>query len=291
MKKSFNTRLYSMYILALLPLIIFGFYKNGIELYKKDYVDIIMMFKPILILLMSVTGAFLGSVLREYRVTKTLNWKLVNKTKGNVIEALLVACILPLKSSPLIVFGIVFLVNLFLNKLKINKIALLYLVVEGINVLLKLNVFANPYEASTVLNYDGLDLFWGLGNGGIFSTSIILILLGFLFLSFNKLYKKEMVVASLIVFFILGIVPFMIKGNYNDICPLIFGYNILFVLVFILPNLYSSSYTMKGQVLSGILVGVLSYALYFVTPYTSAVIAVLIVSLISGIIDRIFVIK
>lgn len=167
----------------------------------------------------------------------------------------------------------------------------MYIIIEGINVLLKLNVFANVYELNTVLNYDGLDLLWGLGSGGIFSTSILFVLIGFIFLCFNKLYKKEMVISSLVIFLILGVVPFMFKGDYNSIFPYIFGYNILFVLVFILPNLYSSSYTVKGQVLSGFLAGILTYALSFLTPYTAAILAVLIVSIISGIIDRIFIVK
>ncbi len=291
MKKGLSNRLYLMYIIALCPLVIYGLFKNGILLYKKDLVNFIMMFKPILILLMSVSGAFIGGFLREYKRQGKISFKMINRTKTNVIEAILVACILPIKSSPLVVFGISFLVSLFLSKVKFNRIALMYLFIEGINVLFKLNVFENVYEASTVLNYDALDLFWGLGVGGINSTSILFILLGLVFLCFNKLYKKEIVFSSIISFLILGIVPFMIREEYLNICPFIFGFNILFILVFILPNLYSSSYTLKGQIASGISVGILTYLLSFVTPYTACILAVLIVSVLSGIIDRIFVIK
>lgn len=291
MKKSLNTRLYLMYIIALFPLIIFGLFKNGILLYNKNLVNFITMLKPLLILLMSISGAFVGSILREYKKTRKFNLKMINKTKTNVIEALLVACILPLKSSPLVVFGVTFLMSLFLNKLKFNRIAFMYIVIESINVLFKLNVFENIYESSTILNYDGLDLFFGMGVGGIFSSSILLIAIGLIFLCFNKLYKREIVFSSLLVFLILGIIPLMINGDYNSICPYIFGYNILFILVFILPNLYSSSYTLKGQIASGILVGILTYTLSFITPYTACILAVLIVSVLSGVIDRLFVIK
>lgn len=280
-----------MYIIALFPLIIFGLFKNGILLYNKNLVNFITMLKPLLILLMSISGAFVGSILREYKKTRKFNLKMINKTKTNVIEALLVACILPLKSSPLVVFGVTFLMSLFLNKLKFNRIAFMYIVIESINVLFKLNVFENIYESSTILNYDGLDLFFGMGVGGIFSSSILLIAIGLIFLCFNKLYKREIVFSSLLVFLILGIIPLMINGDYNSICPYIFGYNILFILVFILPNLYSSSYTLKGQIASGILVGILTYTLSFITPYTACILAVLIVSVLSGVIDRLFVIK
>lgn len=291
MKKGLSNRLYLMYIIALCPLVIYGLFKNGILLYKKDLINFIMMFKPILILLMSVSGAFIGGFLREYKRQGKISFKMINRTKTNVIEAILVACILPIKSSPIVVFGISFLVSLVLSKVKFNRIALMYLIIEGINVLFKLNVFENVYEASTVLNYDALDLFWGLGVGGINSTSILFILLGLVFLCFNKLYKKEIVFSAIISFLILGIVPFMVREEYLSICPFIFGFNILFILVFILPNLYSSSYTLKGQIVSGISVGILTYLLSFVTPFTACILAVLIVSILSGIIDRIFVIK
>ena len=38
-----------IYLLSLLPLILFGFYKNGISLFIKDYVNILGMLKPLLL--------------------------------------------------------------------------------------------------------------------------------------------------------------------------------------------------------------------------------------------------
>lgn len=279
-----------MYAIALVPLIFFGLYKNGIDLYKKGYVDLLTSIKPLVILLMAIIGALCGAILREKKKVK-LDAVLLNKCKGDVVEAMLVASILPLASSPLIVLLVTFLFSLLFKTLTINRIAIMYIVIEGLNVILGLNTFLNIYELNNVLNYDGLDLFWGLGCGGIFSTSILFIILGLIFLSFNKLYKKEMVYSALFSFLILGVVPYMVMGKYEEIFPLIFGYNILFVLVFIAPNLYSSSYTTKGQILSGILIGIITYLLWKVTPYTAAILAVLIVSVINKIIDRIFVIK
>jgi len=290
-KKNLTSRLYLMYLIALIPLILFGFYKNGISLYRKDLVDFLEAFKPLIILMMGITGSLLGGIIREYKNAKIVSRELLNKCKGNIVEGVLLVCILPLKSSPLIIFFTTFLFSLLLNKLKLNRIALMYLLVEGVNVLLDLNSFSNAYLESTLVKYDGIDLFWGLGEGGTFSTNILFMLIGLLFLSFNKLYKKEMVISGLMTFLLLGIVPYMINGNYDKIFPYIFGYNIIFILVFVGPNLYSSSYTIKGQVLSGILVGLLTYILSFYTPYTAAILAILFVSFTKGIIDRIFVIK
>lgn len=280
-----------MYFIALVPLILFGLYKNGIELYVKGLVSFIEMFKPLIILFMSLAGALVGCLFRERSSIKNNDFHIFDKFKGNIVEAILLSSILPLKTSPIIVFVISLLFSAFGTKMKVNKVALMFLLVTIFNIICGINTFDNVYETSTVLNYNGLDLFFGLGTGGIFSTSIILILIGLLFLSFNKLYKKEMVLSSIITFVLLGIVSYMIMGKYTEIFPLIFGYNILFTFVFIEPNLYSSSYTVKGQVLSGVLIGIFTYILSYIAPYMAASIAVLIASLLKNILDRIFVIK
>ncbi len=291
MKKNFISRLNALYIFILIPLILFGFYKNGISLYLKGLIDALEMLKPLIILAMGMSGALLGFILKERKKGLKLDAELIIKSKKYIIEAILVVSILPLKSSPLIVFIVTLLFSLFLSNLKINRIALEYIVIESSNVLFGLNTFKNAYDATTLLNYDGVDLFFGLGRGGIFATSIILIAIGLVFLSFNKVYKKDLVYASLVTFLVLGIVPNMIMGEYNEILPFIFGYNVLFSLVLIAPNISSSSYTTKGQILSGVLIGIITYALSFWTPYTAVIIAIILVSLFKDVLDRIFVVK
>lgn len=280
-----------MYLIALFPLIVFGLYKNGVSLYFKNVGEFGDVIKPFLLLAMGLIGALIGGAIREWRKISKVNKPLIDKLKCDIVEATLIVAILPIDSNPIIIFMTTFISSLLLENFKLNKVALMYIVIEGINVLLGLNNFDNIYEANTVLNYDGFDLFFGSGSGGIFSTNVLLITIALIFLSFNKLYKKEMVYASLITFLILGIVPNMISTHYELITPLIFGYNILFILVFIAPNLYSSSYTMKGQITSGILIGILTYVLSFWTPYTSAILAVIATSILKGILDRMFVIK
>lgn len=290
-KQKLNTRLYAMYLIAFVPLILYGLYKNGIELYKMNLVGIFAMLKPIIILFMSLSGAALGGLFREYKKDKKIDFETLKKCKGDIVEAVLIAAILPLASSPLVVLPVSFASSFFLNKLKINRVCLEYLAIEGLNVLFGLNTFANAYEATRVLNYDAIDLFFGLGPGGIFATSILFISIGLLFLSFNKLYKKETVYAGIIAFVIATTIPAIISGNYVEIMPRLFGYNALFSIVFIAPNLYSSSYTVKGQIASGALIGILTVLLYYITPYTAVIIAILFVSLTKNVIDRFFVIK
>lgn len=290
-KRSLNTRLYLMYSIALLPLVFFGLYKNGFGLYRKGFVDFIGSLQPFVILFLSILGSILGGFLRELHRGSKNDISIIDKLKCDIIEAVLIVAIIPIYSNPWIVLAATFVSSLFLAKSSWNRVAIMYLAIEGANVLLGLNDFNNVYEASTILNYNGFDLFFGSGAGGMFSTNIFLIILALIFLSFNKLYKKEMVLSSLLIFTILGVVPHMLMGQYAEIFPYVFGYNILFILVFIAPNLYSSSYTVKGQIVSGVIIGLLTYILSFWTPYTSAILAVLFVSITKDILDRIFVIK
>ncbi len=288
MNRPLTTRLSLMYLIALIPLIIFGFYKNGISLYSKEYANFLGMFKPLLLILMSVTGNLLANLLKGLKSKKQIDF---SNVKFGLVESIILAMCLPISSSPLIVFVVSLICSLFFRKSKLNQIAVMYLLIQGFNYLLKLGNFENAYEASTLLNHNGLDLFLGFGVGGVASTSIILTLLALIFMSFNKLYKKDLVYTAILTFVLLGAITNIIDSNYTEIFSYIFSGNVIFMLVFVLPNLNSTSYTSKGQVLSGILVGILTYLLSFITPFNAVVISILLISPLKGIFDRIFIIK
>lgn len=290
-KRALTTRLYTMIGIALLPLLCYGFYKNGISLYTKGYVDFLGMLKPLIIVAMAISGSVVGTILREFKNNKSISQNIINKCKSGIIESFILSLVLPLSTSPIILFMVTFIFSLLFYYLKVNKIALMYLIMQGINYVLGLNSFQNPYELSTVLNYDGSDLFFGLGVGGVASTSVIILVVALIFLSFNKLYKKDMVYSAIVTFLFLGIVPCLVTGNYGDIFPLIFGYNILYTFIMVAPNIYSTSYTSKGQVLSGIILGIVTYFLAIFTPYNAAMLACLLIGFIKGICDRLFVVR
>lgn len=290
-KRSLKTRLYTMYVIALIPLIIFGIYKNGVYLYNRGYVAILGLFRPIIIILISIAGALIGTFISEYKKSKKINLSFIKDRADVLIESIILSMLLPLKSSPIVVFVITLVFSLLPKNIKLNRVALMFLVITLVNQFLGLNDFQNIYQSSTSLNYDGFDLFLGLGAGGMCSTSILLIVLSLIYLSINKLYKRDLVYSSLLTYAMLCIIPNMINGNYNSILDILFSYNIIFVLVFVSPNLYSSSYTMKGQILSGIIISSLTYFLILYIPYSSVFVSILLVNLLTGIFDKVFVVK
>ena len=66
-KKGISQRLYFTTFLCLIPLILFGLYKNGLQLYKKDLITPILTLKPLIIIAMSLAGSFIGTIIREFK--------------------------------------------------------------------------------------------------------------------------------------------------------------------------------------------------------------------------------
>ena len=129
-----------------------------------------------------------------------------------------------------------------------------------------------------------------MGVGGIASTCIFLIGVSLFILSFNKIYKRDIAISSIIAFISLTLIIAIATNNYSGIFKTLFSHSILFSLVFVSPITYCSSYTTKGQVLSGILISIITVVLSYFIPYEAVFVAILLVSLIKNIIDRIFVI-
>ena len=290
MKKNNSNNLFSFYIIAAIPLILFGLYKNGIDLYQKGLVSFLGALKPLILIVMAVIGAFIGIIIREFKKSK-LNLKTFEKIKMPVVEALVYAMVLPLKTSPIVILLVSLIINIFYKKDKLNKIVLMVLITLLINQLMGLNTFQNARELSNLVNYDAMDKFLGFIKGGICSTNIFLVLCTLIFLSFNKMYKKDIAIFSILAFAILVLVPCIIEANYNNIFDVLFGYNVLFALVLIAPEMKSTSYSTKGQILSGVILGALTYFLVNPLGYFSVFVSILIINLLSGIFDRVFVIK
>ena len=290
-KKGISQRLYFTTFLCLIPLILFGLYKNGLQLYRKDLITPILMLKPLIIIAMSLAGSFIGTTIREFKSKNKDIHKILNNNKIIFLESIIIALLMPINSSPIILFIAMIIMSLFFRRFELNRIALFYIGLEVINKIFGMNSFENLYEVSSIVKYNTLDMFLGFASGGICSTSVLLILISLFILMNNKIYKREIPVSSIITYVILVSVFNMIKGDYVNILPTIFSYNVLFIYVFVAPNLYSSSYTEKGKVLSGVVIGVLTFILSFFTYYGSAIIACFIVSILRNILDKPFILK
>lgn len=276
------------YILSLLPLILYGFYKNGIYLYIKKYISLPKMFKPLLLILI---GFLIGASVN------IIYLKLIKKSKESIIDiifssfhpiyGILIASIISINTN-ILLFSIVTFTVLFISKFinnKINLISLSSLIIFFIMNALNKFTFMNIYEQSSSFKMNAIDYMFGRGSGGILTTNILLIVLSFIILYNSKVYKKNIAIYSSSVFILLTTIYCILTKNIGNIMNMLFTNGILFSFVYVATEPVSSSYTKYGKEIYGILVGILTFIFYLINPALSSLGGILIASIFNSLID------
>ncbi len=276
------------YILSLLPLILYGFYKNGIYLYIKKYISLPKMFKPLLLILI---GFLIGASVN------IIYLKLIKKSKDNIIDiifssfhpiyGILIASIISINTN-ILLFSVVSFAVLFISKFinnKINLISLSSLIIFFIMNILNKFTFMNIYEQSSSFKMNAIDYMFGRGSGGILTTNILLIVLSFIILYNSKVYKKIIAIYSSSVFILLTTIYCILTKNIGNIMNMLFTNGILFSFVYVATEPVSSSYTKYGKEIYGILVGILTFIFYLINPALSSLGGILIASIFNSLID------
>lgn len=277
------------YFIALIPLIIYGFYKNGIHLYQKGLTSMFGMFKPLLFI---ITGIIIGGLVN------ILYEKIIKKNKNNIIEnlfssfhilyGLIISCLLSINANyfifVIITFTILLLSKIF-NIKSINLIALTTLIIILLTYIFGDFTYLNLYESNTILNLNAVDYLIGRGSGGIATTFISGLIFSLIILLTEKTYKSEIPLYSISTFTILIIIYSVYKSNIANIFEILFTNGILFSLIFVAPDSLSSSYTKIGKIIYGLLTGILTFSLYLINPTFACLGAILISSILSSVFD------
>ncbi len=276
------------YLISLIPLIIYGFYKNGIMLYNKKLVGIFGLFKPIIFLILGILIGALVNLIYETYIKKNKD-TIIDKifSSFHIVYGALISCIVSINTN-IFLFIIISFLTLFLSKFvknKLNFVALCALIIFFIMNIFGKFSFLNIYETTNNLKLDTIDYLIGRGSGGIFTTSIIALIISFLILYFSKTYKKVIPIFSIISFFSLVIIYCIFKSDIGNILNMTFTNGILFSFIYIANEPTSSSYTKKGQIIYGLLVGITTFLLYLIQPALSVLGAILIASILHSLID------
>ena len=291
MNKSNNSikRITLTYIISLLPLILFGFYKNGISLYIKKYVNILEMFKPLVIILLGFLIGATVNVIYEKKINKNKdNIKDIIFSSLHPIYGILIGCISSINTN-IILFSlvtfIILLISKFIKNTKINYITLTSLIIFFIMNIFGKFSFLNAYEVSNNFNMNAIDYLFGKGNGGIVTTNILLLIISYIILYNSNIYKRNIPIYSFISFLLLTIIYCFIKNDIGNIMNMLFTNGILFSFVYIASEPNSSSYTRLGSTIYGIIVGVLSFIFYLINPALSSLGGIFIASIFNSLID------
>ena len=242
------------YIICLLPLYLYGFYKNGILLYSKDYVSFLEMFKIVYLLISSVGAYFLTNKIlkKEFKFDLTF------------LSLFLIPLFMPLNINLFVYFGLVFIFLLFR---KHYNVALLILVLSFFG------KFAGPMDDTSLYAFSTWDYLWGRNIGGIASTSIVLGVIIAIVLTFTNNYKYLISIFGLLIFSALSIL-------FKDYTFLLNG-NAILTILFIATIPDKSPVLKKNMMIYGLLIGIIGFVFMKVlNPYYGMALSVSIISII-----------
>lgn len=274
-------------LLFILPMIIYGFYKNGIYLYQNGYISLFNVFRPLIIIFGSAIIASLINIIYEMLIKKNKD-KLINIlfSSFTIEYAVLIACVMSINVNLIIYFGVLsvlLFISKFLNN-RVNVMAIIFLVIYGISYFTTGFSYANSYENSKVFSYTIMDYFIGRGSGGIASTHIIFLALAIFGLFITSNNKTDITLSSIITF--IAVLIFISIFNHINVIENIFNNNIPFIFALIATDSVTSCYTSRGMIIFGVLIGIIASLFSIINPIIAPFIAILIVSLFNILIDK-----
>ncbi|MDE6292590.1 MAG: RnfABCDGE type electron transport complex subunit D, partial [Bacilli bacterium] len=245
-------------LVMILPLIVYGVYKNGIYLYRNHLTSTMGMLKPLIIIL---GGAIIAGIINY------LYERFLKKNNSNFLDmifssfhieyAILLGCIMSINVNLGIYFAVLILVLIaskFVDN-KINTVCLAFIIIYGISTLLGQFIYTNAYETSKVFSYELIDYLIGRTPGGLASTHIILLVVALIGLAATNNNKTTISMTAISSYLIMMFIyAFITHNNYTDI---ITCNNFLFLASFIATDSLTSCYTNRAMIISGIIIALL----------------------------------
>ena len=309
-------------LISLIPIILFSVYKNGFIPFQKGKTDILGLIYPLIFIVLGASTSGLTEYLYSTLMQKEKNKSLkANLNKFSIFPGLFLSLLLPI-NTPIWLLILAALIATLLGKMiwgglgynKLNPALVGYLFVIIIMFLgLKDISYLNNYELESIANgmtplenilslksisdYDTLvkpsgslwDFFFGTVPGGLGTTSVILSILAYLYLTYKKALKWRI---PLIYIGTVFIVTYFI-GFLNDVglwypTIQILSGSLIFCAVFMATDPVTSPVTPTGQVVYGMGLGILTVIFRFVFPFEyGIIISILIMNALVPLIDRV----
>lgn len=296
-KNSVDKMMINLFI-ALIPIILFAWYRNGILLYKYGKTDLFGMYYPILFVLTGIFTSFITELLYKYIFLKKRGKELKENLGYSVFPGLFLTLVLPINTPiELVVVGSI--VAIIIGKMIYGGfghnifnpalIGALFVLSCYSSVIVKNGGYINSYELDTIGsatpltsykmlgeigNYDTIirpfgslkNFFIGTIPGTIGETSAILILIAFIYLIFNKVIKWKIPVIYVSTVFIMTYIIGSINGLgiWYPLFHILSG-GLLFGAVFMATDPVTSPTTSVGQVIYGLMLGILTVTFRFLS--------------------------
>lgn len=274
-------------LLFLLPLIVYGFYKNGIYLYQEHYISFIEIFRPLIYVFIGALVGISVNILYGKFIKKSKDdWSSIIFSSFHLEYGVIIGCLVSINTNVLIytlVLFIIFIISKFLNN-RINIMCFTLIIIYLLSKIVGNPSFLNSYEMSKTFSYEFMDYLIGRYPGGVASTHVILILLGLFGLYITNNIKIGISLSSLVTLFLLFGVYSLITNN--SFTNLFFANNIVMLMSYVATDTKTSCYTKKGMIVFGVLIGILTFINHFIEPVLAPLVSILFVSLFNNLIDR-----
>lgn len=262
-----SSKYYLLYIIALIPIILEGILTNNL--------------KSFLLIILAIAIATLVAVGCQLIKKESIKAIIVEE---NILYALLITLLLPLNINiaiySLILIIILSLVRIF-SKAKAPIVPIAILLILIVSYLTGNSLSINDNHLLTFTNY-----FIGYTHSNLYINSILLIIIGYLILCANSIYKKDIFLYTSGIYIILIFILSLIK---NDLSLYFYTNNlnlVLFSYAFIAPLSKYSSYTIKGKIVYSLLISMITFILTILNINYGVIIAILIANILHEYIDK-----
>lgn len=266
-------KIISYLYISIIPLLIFGFYKNGIKGY-----DGIFILHPLILDLVGFASGALVSIILEKKKPLTSFYPFYGLLSASLV----------FPNTSIIVFGLICFISLFIYK-KINKNNVNIVCVIALIVILISNFYETSYLNLVInsnTNLDGLDYLLGKGSTGLNASCTLLSLASYLYLSTKGFYKREMPLYSFLIYSILMVIYLSFIGDINSLFVRLLSNGTIFSLVFVSTMGTTSSYTKRGRICYALILGILMFILSFSFPSLAVISAIFLTSIMHKYIDK-----
>ena len=266
-------KIISYLYISIIPLLIFGFYKNGIKSYDGIYI-----LHPLILDLVGFASGTVVSIILEKKKPLTSFYPFYGLLSASLV----------FPNTNIIVFGLICFISLFIYK-KINKNNVNIVCVIALIVILISNFYETSYLNLVInsnTNLDGLDYLLGKGSAGLNASCTLLSLTSYLYLSTKAFYKREIPLYSFLTYSILMVIYLSFIGDINSLFVRLLSNGTIFSLVFVSTMGTTSSYTKRGRICYALILGILMFILSFSFPSLAVISAIFLVSIMHKYIDK-----
>lgn len=281
-----------LYILSIIPVIIFAFYKNGIVVWKNGFMSLFLATQYIVIPIIIILFSYVFEAYYYMGIKKEENTNSVFNSIVPYVNALCYLVCGPTNylwlTVPMII-GIDVIIKFLDNKFSINQIALfkclLYIVLLVMGVTSNANLYENSLSSSIT---DPSLLFIGNGIGEIGTTSTLCVLIGYVILLFNSYYKKDIPLICFLGYGLVSIVMYFVGGvTFNDILVNTFTSGFMFLCIFVTSLSTATPVVRGGKIIYSLIVGMLCAVMVHALHFNIGMyIVVLICSLLTPIFNK-----